>query len=175
VIERIGQSADEAFDEAESPERTLKSIATMLGWMNVPPRETLEREINALKKRAEGPSDPRFVMVPDRDRGGRGYVIVDRLTKMVIATAHEEGSVRALVGAANGLRVPSDPEHEKWKSIAELLVKTIDHIMHGYKELAAFIEDDEPTSADHIPSLVSVLKFKLREARPLPSDLKERK
>jgi hypothetical protein len=33
-------------------ERTVKSIATMLGWENVPPREILEREINVLKARA---------------------------------------------------------------------------------------------------------------------------
>jgi hypothetical protein len=33
-------------------ERTVKSLATMLGWENVPPRETLEREINELKHRA---------------------------------------------------------------------------------------------------------------------------
>ena len=36
----------------ESPERTLASLATMLGWVNVPPRQTLEREINELKRRA---------------------------------------------------------------------------------------------------------------------------
>lgn len=36
----------------ESAERTLKSLATMLGWGNVPPRETLERDIAELKARA---------------------------------------------------------------------------------------------------------------------------
>lgn len=40
----------------ETAERTLASIAAMLGWENVPPRETLEREIAALKHRASSPS-----------------------------------------------------------------------------------------------------------------------
>jgi len=40
----------------ETAERTLASIAAMLGWGNVPPRETLEREIAALKHRASSPS-----------------------------------------------------------------------------------------------------------------------
>ncbi len=30
--------------------RTVKSLATMLGWMNVPPRETLEMSVSLLKK-----------------------------------------------------------------------------------------------------------------------------
>jgi len=33
--------------------RTVKSIATMLGWMNKPPRDSLEMSISALKKDAE--------------------------------------------------------------------------------------------------------------------------
>jgi len=36
----------------EELESIIKSIATMLGWGNVPPRETLERDINALKASA---------------------------------------------------------------------------------------------------------------------------
>lgn len=46
------------FMGPESAERTLKSIATMLGWETVPPRETLEREINALKSRVVGVPPP---------------------------------------------------------------------------------------------------------------------
>ena len=42
----------------ESAERTLRSIATMLGWGNVPPRETLERNIAALKARASSSAPP---------------------------------------------------------------------------------------------------------------------
>lgn len=42
--------ADKAVQE--SAERTLVSLATMLGWGNLPPRETLEREISELKHRA---------------------------------------------------------------------------------------------------------------------------
>jgi hypothetical protein len=34
-------------------ERTVKSIAVMLGWMNVPPRSSLEANVAALKSRAE--------------------------------------------------------------------------------------------------------------------------
>ena len=37
-------------------ERTLTSIATMLGWMNIPPRHVLEAEISALKALAKGAS-----------------------------------------------------------------------------------------------------------------------
>lgn len=35
-------------------ERTVRSMSAMLGWMNVPPRETLEADIRALKARAQG-------------------------------------------------------------------------------------------------------------------------
>jgi hypothetical protein len=40
--------------ESES-ERTVRSLATMLGWVNVPPRHILEAEIRALKARAACP------------------------------------------------------------------------------------------------------------------------
>ena len=33
-------------------ERTLLSLVAMLGWGNLPPRETLERQISELKRRA---------------------------------------------------------------------------------------------------------------------------
>lgn len=46
-------------DEDENA-RTVRSLARMLGWENVPPRETLERDVAALKARAQAPpaSDP---------------------------------------------------------------------------------------------------------------------
>ena len=37
----------------ENAERTLASIARMLGWMNVPPRETLERQIAEMNRRLQ--------------------------------------------------------------------------------------------------------------------------
>lgn len=37
----------------DDAQRTVESIAMMLGWMNVPPRETLEADIRALKARAQ--------------------------------------------------------------------------------------------------------------------------
>jgi hypothetical protein len=47
--------AHEEQDRAKTAaERTLKSIATMLGWENVPPQHVLEAEIAALKARAKG-------------------------------------------------------------------------------------------------------------------------
>lgn len=59
-------------------ERTVASIAAMLGWGNVPPRETLERDINALKARAQkdapawqpietAPKDGTWVLVHHRN------------------------------------------------------------------------------------------------------------
>lgn len=42
----------------EDPERTLKSLAVMLGWENVPPRHILEAEIRALKARAVTAPEP---------------------------------------------------------------------------------------------------------------------
>lgn len=41
--------------EKKELERTVQSIAKMLGWDNVPPRDTLERSIAALKVRADIP------------------------------------------------------------------------------------------------------------------------
>ena len=38
--------------ERDTARRTLRSISAMLGWVNTPPRETLERDIAALKARA---------------------------------------------------------------------------------------------------------------------------
>lgn len=40
----------------EDAARTVRSIAAMLGWMNVPPLRVLEADIRALKARAEGPT-----------------------------------------------------------------------------------------------------------------------
>ena len=34
-------------------EATIKSVAMMLGWGNVPPRRTLEKDISALKRRLQ--------------------------------------------------------------------------------------------------------------------------
>lgn len=45
---RAALPLDTKLSEAE---RTVKSLATMLGWINVPPRETLEAEIRAMKAR----------------------------------------------------------------------------------------------------------------------------
>jgi len=39
-------------EDREDPERTVASIAAMLGWSNVPPRATLERNISALNAQA---------------------------------------------------------------------------------------------------------------------------
>lgn len=36
-------------NQLQTANDTIKSIATILGWMNVPPRETLERDLVALK------------------------------------------------------------------------------------------------------------------------------
>lgn len=36
----------------------MASVAMMLGWGNVPPRETLERDIGALKARAQSGGGP---------------------------------------------------------------------------------------------------------------------
>ncbi len=46
----------EEAEPQESTEGTLRSIAAMLGWMNVPPRRTLEMEIAELKRRALSPA-----------------------------------------------------------------------------------------------------------------------
>ena len=48
IVER-----DAALARAEVAERAVKSLAVMLGWGNVPPRESLEANLRALKARAE--------------------------------------------------------------------------------------------------------------------------
>lgn len=45
-VETLTQQRDEA-------QATVESIATMLGWINVPPRESLERNLSALRQRLE--------------------------------------------------------------------------------------------------------------------------
>lgn len=42
---------------SEDAGRALRSIATMLGWVNVPPQHIFEAEINALKARASRGGD----------------------------------------------------------------------------------------------------------------------
>jgi hypothetical protein len=39
--------------EIENAERIIKSIATMLGWLNVPPLRMIEGDISVLKERAQ--------------------------------------------------------------------------------------------------------------------------
>ncbi len=36
-----------------TPEQFIRSVATILGWINLPPLEILEREIVMLRKMAE--------------------------------------------------------------------------------------------------------------------------
>lgn len=65
----VGLNAAEAGEGPAHPtteaERTVASIATMLGWMNVPPREMLEADIRALNSRAgeAAPRDPLLALV----------------------------------------------------------------------------------------------------------------
>jgi hypothetical protein len=56
---RLASLIEEAADEIAAltraraeAEHTVASIAMMLGWGNIPPRDTLERDINTLKARA---------------------------------------------------------------------------------------------------------------------------
>ena len=49
TLEDVRVSEPPQLSEAE---RTIASLATILGWMNVPPRHVLEAEIRALKGRA---------------------------------------------------------------------------------------------------------------------------
>ena len=51
AIRDLAQIAVSSRDVADEYERTIASIATMLGWDNVPPRDVLERNIAALKAR----------------------------------------------------------------------------------------------------------------------------
>jgi hypothetical protein len=57
----------------ESAENTLKSLAAMLGWGNVPPRETLERDIAALKARARDSAKPESAEEFLRRRFGNAF------------------------------------------------------------------------------------------------------
>lgn len=50
-------------------ERTVASIAAMLGWMNVPPRDVLERDIAALKARVKDEPLTRLVDQQAEDEG----------------------------------------------------------------------------------------------------------
>ena len=49
---RLLREAADQLAATREAERTVASIAAMLGWMNVPPRDTLEADIRALKARA---------------------------------------------------------------------------------------------------------------------------
>jgi len=85
VIDHVLDEAADVFRDAyegthrdlEKAERCVASIATMLGWVNVPPQETLERDINALRARqeaAEKESTLGWIRCPCGDRippGGR--------------------------------------------------------------------------------------------------------
>lgn len=46
-LQKWDRELGETRTRARTAEDTVKSIATMLGWGNVPPRETLERDLRA--------------------------------------------------------------------------------------------------------------------------------
>jgi hypothetical protein len=50
-LDDLADQMDQDAAKLAESERTVKSLAVMLGWENVPPRETLERSVSALKAR----------------------------------------------------------------------------------------------------------------------------
>lgn len=64
VTDRVASSQTQEERPASEAERALRSIATMLGWENVPPQQVLEAEIRALKARAQ--SSPVPPLSPNR-------------------------------------------------------------------------------------------------------------
>lgn len=61
---RARPTASKPAPRVSEAERTVASIARMLGWMNVPPRETLEDDIRALLARARRKDDDEYVRRP---------------------------------------------------------------------------------------------------------------
>ena len=57
VLIAEGAGTGEVPTEEQDALRTLKSLAAMLGWMNLPPRHIFEAEIRALKARASAPPE----------------------------------------------------------------------------------------------------------------------
>lgn len=53
VIARQEKQYEMMKKRAEEAERTVASLATMLGWANIPPQATIEMSLSALKKRLE--------------------------------------------------------------------------------------------------------------------------
>lgn len=96
----------------ESAERTLASIVAMLGWGNMPPRETLEREINALKALARSassqwheietyepdPAQRNSVLVSDGEFVWEAYYDHDRREWWAENTSHADYCGKALSG-----------------------------------------------------------------------------
>jgi hypothetical protein len=74
-------SAPSAPQPESEAERTVRSLATMLGWMNVPPRETLEAEIRALKARSTNDFYRDLLGKDQRDKLSKAEADIDRLKK----------------------------------------------------------------------------------------------
>ena len=53
ALARERARAEKAEMERDESSSTVRSLATMLGWVNVPPREVLERSLNAERANAK--------------------------------------------------------------------------------------------------------------------------
>ena len=116
----------------ETPERTLRSLATMLGWVNVPPRSALEQSVAALKARAAAPLFVNGEFTLHSGEASRWKIDCDALTSQdwrtlaLIASTilppfrAVEGVPRGGLPFAEALRKHAQPNNpEAWLLIAD--------------------------------------------------------
>jgi len=76
ALAALASSLAQMTAERDEARRTVASVAMMLGWGNVPPRDTLERDINAFKGRL---SDTEAALASAR---AQLAAAVERVTKL---------------------------------------------------------------------------------------------
>lgn len=86
---------------------------------------------------------------------------IARLDALLAEQAQQLNAERLEVIGAVARKEAAQREAAMFRELHDMRGRVIGRLMEGFQQLAAAIEDYEPTNADHIPSLVSVLKFQL--------------
>jgi chromosome segregation ATPase len=118
-------------------ERTVRSLAAMLGWENTPPRETLERSLSALRSRWQEAEAARQGAQADLENAlARERKLQAELSSLrsQVETVREEILMLAIVAGQASIEGPRHDEASRQAIVAERCSRWADLLSAGNRE-----------------------------------------